>query len=92
MERRSDGTRDRHERATERQVHEGEELVAQQPRGRQNRGNHEYRNRRHRHEQLQEDNILILEVHEEGEEVKQNVGNDPVQGEEPWPPHQHWQK
>ena len=94
MERRSDRIRDHHERAVERQVHEEEEPIAPQPRGRQNRGNHERCNRRHGHEQPQEDNILIIEgVHEEGEqEVGQNVGNDPVQGEEPRPPHQHWQK
>ena len=88
MERGSDRIRGRHERATERQVSEEEEPVAPQPRGRQNKGNHECRNRRHGHEQPQEDNILIVEgVHEEGEqEVGQNVGNDPVQGEEPPPP------
>ena len=88
MERRSDRIREHCERATERQVHEEEEPVAPQPRGRQNSGNHKHRNRRHGHEQPQEDNIPIVEeVHEEGqEEVEQNVGNDPVQGEEPPPP------
>jgi hypothetical protein len=88
MERMYNRIRDHYERAIERQVHEEEEPVAPQLRGRQNKGNHENNNHRHRHEQPQEDNILIVEeVHEEGEEeVEQNVGNDPVQGEEPLPP------
>ena len=75
---------DHRERAAERQVHEKEEPVAPRPRGWQNRGNH---NRKHRHEQLQEDNIQNIEVPEEGEEeVEQNIGNNLVQGEEPPPP------
>ena len=88
MERRSARIQDSREKATERQFHEEEERVAPQPRSRQNQGNREHHNRRHGHEQPQEDNILIIEgVHEEGEqEVGQNVGNDPVQGEEPPPP------
>ena len=94
MERGSDRIRGRHERATERQVSEEEEPVAPQPRGRQNRGNRENCNHRHGHEQPPEDNNPIVEeVHEEGEEeVEKNVGNDPVQGEEPPPPGQLWQK
>ena len=91
MERRSDRIQDRHEKATKRQIHEEEEPVAPQPRGRQNRGNHERRNHTHGHEQLQEDNVPIVEeVHEGGEEVEQNVRNNPIQGEEPRHPHQHW--
>ena len=88
MESRSDRIQDHHEKATERQVHEEEEPVAPQPRGRQSRGNHEHHNRRHGHKQPQEDNVLIVEeVHEGGEEeVEQNVGNNPVQGEKPLPP------
>ena len=88
MERRSDRIWNHRERAVERQVHEEEEPVAPQPRGRQNKGNHECHNHRHGHEQPQEDNIPIVEeVHEEGqEEVEKNVGNGPVQGEEPPPP------
>ena len=78
---------DRRERATERQVREEEELVAPQPRGRQNKGNHENHNHRHRHEQpLEDNNPIVEEVHEEGEEVEQNVENDLLQGEEPLPP------
>ena len=80
MERRSDRIWYHRERATKRKVHEEEEPVAPQPRGRQNRGNHENCNCRHGHEQPPEDNNLIVEkVHEEGEE----------EGEEP---RQHWQK
>ena len=86
MESRSDRIQDHHEKATERQVHEEEEPVAPQPRGRQNRGNHENRNHRHGHEQPPEENNPIVEVHEEGEEGEQNVGNDPVQWEEHPPP------
>ena len=87
MKRRFNRIRDHRERAAERHVHEEEEPVAPQPRGRQNRGNHERHNRRHGLEQPQEDNVLILEVHEGGEEeVEQNVGNNPVQGEKPLPP------
>jgi len=85
MERRSDRIWDHCERATKRQVHEEEEPVAPQPRGRQNRGNHENHNRRHGHEQPLEDNNPIVEV-------EQSVGNDLVQEEEPSPPRQHWQK
>jgi len=82
MERRSDRIRDRCERAVERPVHEEEELVAPRPRGRQNIDN---RNHRQGHKQPQEDGIPnIEEVRKEGEEeVEQNIGNDPVQGEEP---------
>ena len=84
MQRRSDRIRDRCERATERQVHEEEEPVAPRPRGRQNRGNH---NRKHGLGQPQDDNIQNIEdVLEEDEEVEQNIGNEPVQGEEPPPP------
>jgi hypothetical protein len=85
MERRFDRIQDHCERATERQVHEEEEPVAPRPRGRQNRGNH---NHRHGLKQPQEYNIQnIEEVPKEGEEeVEQNVGNNPVQGEEPPPP------
>ena len=87
MERRFDRIRDRCERAAKRQVHE-EEPVASQPRSRHNRGNHENRNHRHGHDQPPEDNNPIVEeVHEEGEEeVEQNVENDLVQGEETLPP------
>ena len=85
MERRSDRIWDHRERATKRLVHEGEEPVVLRPRSRQNRGN---RNHRQGHEQPQEDDIPnTKEVPEEGEEeVEQNIGNDPVQGEEPLPP------
>jgi len=87
MERRSDRIREHRERATGRQVHEVEEQIAPPPRGKQNKGNHGHHNQRHGHEQPQEDNISVVEVHEEGEdEVEQNIGNDPVQGEEPPPP------
>jgi hypothetical protein len=87
MERRSDRIRNHRERAIGRQVHEKEEPIASQPRGRQNSGNHECCNHRHGHEQPQENNIPIVEeVHEEGEDkVEQNARNDPVQGEEPPP-------
>ena len=68
MKRGSDRIHERRERAAERHVHEEEEPVAPQPKGRQNRGNHERHNYRHGHEQPQEDNIPIVEeVHEEGE-------------------------
>ena len=87
MEMRFDRIRDHRERAAERQVHEEKEPVAPQPSGRRNRGNRENRNHRHGHKQPpEENNPIIEEVHEEGEEeVEQNVGNDPVQGEEPPP-------
>ena len=70
------------------EVHEEEEQVAPLPRGRKNRGNRGHRNQRHGHEQSLGNNIPIIEeVHEEGEEeVEQNIGNNPVQGEEPLPP------
>ena len=85
MERRSNRIHDRCERATKRQVHEEEELVAPRPKGMHNRGN---RNHRQGHKQPQEDGIPnIEEVPKEGEEeIEQNVGNDPVQEEEPPPP------
>ena len=88
MERRINRIQQRYERATKRQVYEADEQVAPQPRGRQNRGNHERHNHTHGHEQLQEDNVPIVEeVHEGGEdEVEQNVRNNLVQGEEPSPP------
>ena len=88
MERRSDRIHEHRERAAERQVHEAEEQAAPPPRGRHNRGNRGHHNQRHGHEQPQEGNIPIIEeVPEEGEdEDEQNIGNDPVQGEEPPPP------